>query len=292
MMLQPPRREDSPDGIRLIPNLEYADIKGKSLLLDLYLPETIDKPAPVIVYVHGGGWIGGDKHEVLFGIELVKRGYAMVSINYRFSNEAVYPAQIYDCKAAVRWVRAHSKFYNLDGAHIGAWGASAGGHLVALLGTTGGVKELEGDEGNPDQSSKVQAVCDWFGPTDFSKINEEYGQTGMQRHSECRCADSLVVEADRSGDSGGEGKRHKRRIPSPLSRMTRRRFSSCTATRISSFRWHKVNCCRLQQTGVEAKLDVVKGVGHAFLGADSIKRVGGFFDAHLKPAPATGPSGK
>ena len=94
----------------------------------------------------------------------------MASINYRFSQHALFPAQIEDCKAAIRWLRANAKKYNLDAGHIGVWGASAGGHLVALLGTTGGVKELEGKGGNLDQSSRVQCVVDWFGPTDFTKM--------------------------------------------------------------------------------------------------------------------------
>src|SRR5262249_32279005 len=101
---------------------------------------------------------------------LLSKGYAVASINYRLSQHAVYPAQIEDCKAAVRFLRANAKKYNLDPDHFGVWGASAGGHLVALLGTTGGGKELEGDGGNKEVSSKVQAVVNWFGPTDLTKM--------------------------------------------------------------------------------------------------------------------------
>ena len=94
----------------------------------------------------------------------------MASINYRLSQHAVFPAQIEDCKAAIRWLRANAAKYHLDPDHIGVWGASAGGHLVAMLGTTGGVKELEGKGGNLDQSSRVQCVVDWFGPTDLATM--------------------------------------------------------------------------------------------------------------------------
>ena len=98
-------------------------------------------------------------------------GYAVASINYRLSHEAIFPAQIHDCKGAVRWLRAHAGEYGLDPARVGAWGDSAGGHLVALLGTSGDVAELEGTVGgNGEQSSRVQAVCDWFGPTDMLQI--------------------------------------------------------------------------------------------------------------------------
>jgi acetyl esterase/lipase len=124
----------------------------------------------VILWIHGGGWRLGSKEDM--GAEfLVPHGYAVASIDYRLSQQAIFPAQIEDCKAAVRWLRAHAREYNLDAAHIGAWGGSAGGHLAALLGTTGDVKELEGTGGNLDESSRVQAVCDLSGPTDFLQID-------------------------------------------------------------------------------------------------------------------------
>ena len=114
-------------------------------------------------------WSAGSK-EGGPAVRLVAKGYAVASINYRLSQDAIFPAQIEDCKAAIRWLRANAKKYNLDAGHVGVWGESAGGHLVALLGTTGGVKELEGNNGNLDQSSRVQCVVDWFGPTDLSKM--------------------------------------------------------------------------------------------------------------------------
>jgi acetyl esterase/lipase len=137
--------------------------------LDLYLPAKTPRPLPIVVWIHGGGWGGGSK-ETCPAIPLVTEGYAVASINYRFSRHAIFPAQIEDCKAAIRSLRANAKKYNLDANHIGAWGASAGGHLVALLGTSGDVKELEGHGGNLNQSSRVQCVVDWFGPTDFTKM--------------------------------------------------------------------------------------------------------------------------
>jgi dienelactone hydrolase len=102
--------------------------------------------------------------------------YAVANINYRLSQHAVFPAQIEDCKTAIRWLRANAKKFGLDPDHIGAWGPSAGGHLVALLGTTGGVKELEGTGGNLDQSSRVQCIVDWFGPTDLATMGGRYDE--------------------------------------------------------------------------------------------------------------------
>jgi acetyl esterase/lipase len=153
-------------GIRAFPDLEYARVGDKSLQLDLYLPEKPEGRLPVIVCVHGGGWMAGSRKDAAL-IGFVFRGYAVASVEYRLSQEAIFPAQIYDCKAAIRWLRAHADQYGLDVNHFGAWGHSAGGHLVALLGTSGDVKDLEGDEGNLQFSSRVQAVSDWAGPVDF-----------------------------------------------------------------------------------------------------------------------------
>jgi acetyl esterase/lipase len=152
-------------------DISYVQDGGKSRSLDIRLPAGAeDAPAgkryPLVVFVHGGGWSAGDKGSGPYR-PLIRQGFAIASINYRLSGEASWPAQIYDCKAAIRWLRANGAKYHLDTKKIGVWGTSAGGHLVALLGTTNGVKSLEGNEGNLKQSSEVQAVCDWFGPTDF-----------------------------------------------------------------------------------------------------------------------------
>lgn len=155
-------------------DIEYARSGGVSLKLDLYLPEG-EGPFPLIIWVHGGGWTSGDKDLSPNGpqIRQTARGYAVASINYRLSHEAKFPAQIEDCKAAVRWLRAHAGQHNLDPARIAAWGSSAGGHLVALLGTSGDVSGLEGSEGNLGYSSRVKAVIDWFGPTDLLKMSAD-----------------------------------------------------------------------------------------------------------------------
>src|SRR5207244_967611 len=102
---------------------------------------------PVVVWIHGGAWRGGNKTRCP-AVFLTGKGFAVVSVNYRLSQHAVFPAQIEDCKAAIRWLRANAKQYQLDPDHIGVWGASAGGHLVALLGTTDRMKELEGKGAN------------------------------------------------------------------------------------------------------------------------------------------------
>jgi len=162
-------------------DLAYANLSSMQKL-DLYIPTTSPGPFPVVVMVHGGGFMFGDKADGggLTGVDkLLAADYAVASINYRLSGEATYPAQIFDAKAAVRFLRASAAQYQLDPNRIGAWGASAGGNLVSLLGTTCGVTELEGAElGNADQSSCVQAVVDWFGPIDFLKMQDQLVAAG------------------------------------------------------------------------------------------------------------------
>lgn len=155
-----------PPGVRMVADCEYAVNGHSRQKLDLYLPENAMGPLPVILWIHGGGWVTGDKAGGP-AIAFATKGFAVASMNYRYSRHATFPAQTHDCKAAVRWLRAHAITYSLDAARIGAWGASAGGHLASMLGLTGGNQSLEGNLGNADQSSTVQAVVDWFGPTDF-----------------------------------------------------------------------------------------------------------------------------
>jgi acetyl esterase/lipase len=140
------------------------------------MPEEAAGRPPLIVWIHGGGWRRGSKNNPRVGW-LPDRGYAMASISYRLSHQAVFPAQIHDCKGAIRWLRAHADKYGYDATRIGIAGGSAGGHLCALLGATGDVPELEGDiAGHQDQSSRVQAVLDYFGPADFTLFFEHIGE--------------------------------------------------------------------------------------------------------------------
>ncbi len=164
-------------------NVNYANNDGNVRHdLDIYLPDSGKGRFPVIVYIHGGGWQNGNKNNVDPVVPIIEKGYALVSINYRLSGEAVYPAQINDCKAAIRWIRAHADTYNLNASRIGVIGSSAGAHLVALLGTSGDISshtvgnvtmDIEGNiGGNSGYSSRVQAVSDWYGPTDFLKMSD------------------------------------------------------------------------------------------------------------------------
>lgn len=138
-------------------------------VLDLYLPTNQCAPRPLVIFIHGGGWISGDKDAVQpYVPALLSRGFAVASINYRFSYNAPFPAQIHDCKAAVRWLRANAGQYGIDPARFGVLGDSTGGHLAALIGTSSDVAALEGTVGDYLQhSSRVQAAGSMFGPSDF-----------------------------------------------------------------------------------------------------------------------------
>jgi acetyl esterase/lipase len=142
---------------------------GQDLHAEIAYPKKATKPLPVIIYIHGGGWFSGDLHQG-DPVGIARNGYFGVSIEYRLSDAAKWPAQIQDCKCAVRWLRANAAKFNVDPDRIGVWGASAGGHLVACVGTMTG-PEYEGDGGWPGVSSAVQAVCDMCGPTDFTRAD-------------------------------------------------------------------------------------------------------------------------
>ncbi|MBN1191610.1 MAG: alpha/beta hydrolase [Dehalococcoidales bacterium] len=150
--------------------------------LDIYLPGKGKGPIPVIIWFHPGGFTQGDKEMVqpLTGA-ILKRGYAVVSADYRLADEAIFPAQIQDAKTSVRWVRANAVKYNFDLGKIACWGISAGSTIAALVGTSAGVKELEDlSTGNSGESSRVDAVVSWYGPMDFNALESHHLQLGQK----------------------------------------------------------------------------------------------------------------
>jgi acetyl esterase/lipase len=154
---------------QLLRDIEYARTDEHRLRLDLYLPQQRQGPLPLVIWVHGGGWRRGSKDACRM-VFLVREGFAVASIDYRLAPQAKFPDQLDDCKAAVRFLRANAARYGIDPARIGMAGASAGGHLAALVGLTADEVQAEGNPGRPDVSSHVQAVCDYFGPTDLTAI--------------------------------------------------------------------------------------------------------------------------
>jgi acetyl esterase/lipase len=191
---------DSPPGnaARSFDAIAYASV-SPSQRLDLRLPPTGDGPFPLVVFIHGGAWERGDR--ALFpgslAMPLVAAGFAVASVDYRYSQEAVFPAQIQDVEAAIRFLRAQVSTYHLDGKHIGVWGESAGGHLAVLAGTASDVAAFNDPLlGNADMSARVSAVVDWYGPSDLSTFDAQLAADGCtKRIAAATSAESRLIGA-------------------------------------------------------------------------------------------------
>jgi len=253
---------------------------GVKLTMDLYQPKQIGAPAPVVLYVHGGGWTGGDKSDgagLLFKEALVLRGFAMAAINYRLGPKYVFPAQIEDVKCAVRHLRANASKYNLDPERIGAIGGSAGGHLVALLGVAD--KEAGWDVGEySDQSSRVQAVVDMFGPIDLKKMAEGSPRRYMLQLFGATSIDDPALATY-----------------SPLTYLTKDDppflILHGDKDEMVPLEQSQILYDRLKETGIPAEMVVVKNAGHGFRPADGdiqpsmrelVRMVVDFFIKYLK----------
>jgi acetyl esterase/lipase len=158
--------------VQIVKDIEYGRGGEMPLYLDLYIPETpIIKPMPAVIFIHGGGWQSGDKYPSQVR-SLAQCGFFAVSINYRLSGVAIFPAAVEDCKCAVRWLRANAVKYNVDPNRIGVWGGSAGGHLALMVACTDETAGLEGNGSWETYSSRVQAVCSYYGPTDLMSMQD------------------------------------------------------------------------------------------------------------------------
>ena len=269
--------EDLTEDVTLHRDIEYARAGEKSLLLDIYLPKAESHP-PLVVWIHGGAWRKGSKGGGGRIRWMTEHGYALADINYRLSQEAVFPAQIHDCKAAIRWLRAHAERYGYNAARIGVAGSSAGGHLVAMLGTSGDVKDLEGDlGGHLDQSSRVQAVRDMWGPTDFLQMGG--------RHNRPDSPESQLI--------GGPIQENKEKvaIANPITYVSKDdppflllHGDKDGAVPISQSELFKQS---LDKTRIAVEFRVLRGAGHGGRGFPTSKMnkmILTFFDRHLRHA--------
>jgi acetyl esterase/lipase len=277
------QRRSLPPGATVAIDVKYADVSPAEKL-DIYLPPNPTGSLPVVVCVHGGGWLAGDKQYTPAAVFLA-HGYAVASINYRFSSERVYPAQIHDCKAALRWLRAHAQQYHLDPHRFGVWGDSAGGHLVALLGTTGDVKEVEGDVGgNLDQSSRVQCVVDWFGPTDMSVFWEQADR--VENVFKSKPDESPITKL--FGAPVAERK-DLVRLANPVAFVSKDDppflILHGDKDTLVPLAQSEMLADALNAAGVEVHLEVLRGAGHggpAFASESSRKLIFDFFEKQLK----------
>lgn len=258
-------------------DLAYAGTDNPRQRLDLYLPAAADAntPLPLVVFIHGGAWRGGDKRGMGEAARplLEDGGYAVASVGYRLTDEARWPAQIHDCKAAIRWLRAHAAAYGLDPERIGVIGPSAGGHLVAMLGTSGGVADLEGDLGDHDDAdSRVACVVDLFGPSDLLAMGGQHDRPGSP--------EALLV--------GGPVQEHQdaARSASPVTHVSRDDppflLIHGTADPVVPFNQSQILHDALRGAGVPSTLVPVDGGGHGRFGTPEVaERVRAFFAKHL-----------
>lgn len=262
-------------------DLPYAGNTNPRQMVDLYVPKNraVTTPLPVVVFIHGGAWIGGDRKSAAgaLGGLLLNGNYAGISVGYRMSTEAKWPAQIYDCKAAIRWIRGNAAKYNLDPDRIAVWGASAGGHLVSLLGTSGGVKELEGDLGPyTEQSSKVTCVVNFCGPADLTlPLMNKDGQMVSALD------DPAVVGLLGDGDRTISGK-----AASPVTYVSADDPPVLTAhgtkdLRVSFEHATLINKA-LKQAGVTSLLIPITNGGHSFFSEDLNKRIFQYLEWQLR----------
>ncbi len=274
------RRADFPD-VDVQRDLVYKTVNGHELRLDIYSPKSITQLLPAVLWIHGNRWSRGSKSQRP-PFNLMADGYIVASVDYRLSGEATFPAQIEDCKAAVRWLRANAKKYQIDPDHIGVWGHSAGGHLAALLGTSGGEKELEGPGDDQSLSSRVQAVCDLSGPTDIVSFAKD--------------------AADVTEGAGGQAEPSiEQFLGGPVAQNQAKAIAASPTTYVSKddppfliihgendmsipVSQSKLLAAKLKAAGVDVTLEVAEGRGHGVGGPKFASEITDFFDKQLKPA--------
>jgi acetyl esterase/lipase len=269
-------------GVTAHRNLAYVEGGGDRQSLDLYLPDNPDGAAlPLIIWIHGGGWQNGSKDGCPpLRAGYVGHGYAVASLNYRLSQDAPFPAQIQDCQTAIRWLRTHAKEYHLDPERFGVWGSSAGGHLAALVGTSGYDPALI--KGEPSgASSRVQAVCDFFGPTDFHAF---VTTPRYESHAKADAPEGLLL--------GGPvlDNPEKAARANPITYVTPDDppflIVHGDADPVVPINQSQLLLAALKKAGVRAELHIVEGGGHGRQGFNTTEvenQVRAFFDALLKP---------
>lgn len=254
-------------------DVEYAKAGDYSLKLDIYQPKgAASAPRPCVVWIHGGGWQGGNKSS---GARLVapfvaSGEYVGVSVGYRLTDVASWPAQIHDCKAAIRYLRANAAKLGIDPDKIGVWGSSAGGHLVSLLGTSGDVTNLEGNLGVTGPSSRVACVVDFCGPSDFPAFRITSGAEGP-------IGKLLGGSPSQKPEAAKEA--------SPITYVSKddppflvvHGSNDATVPYDQGVRFHAAQ----QQAGMNTTLVTMQGGGHGIGGPEITNRVKAFFDKHL-----------
>jgi len=247
-------------------DVAYASV-SEAQKLDIYQPKKIKTNCPVVVFIHGGAFKMGDKAGFMDQTaikKIVDAGFIVASINYRLSSEALYPAQIHDVKAAIRFLRANSEKYKINSEKVISWGGSAGGCLSALAATTGGVAELEGAElGNATFSSRVVAAIDWFGPIDFLTMQEQGAQQGINnKTNDANSAESLLIGGAIQDNAFKCSKANAMNYITPDDAAIFIQYGT-TDRNIPVMQHHNFYKALLPVLGAEkVKMDVIEGAGH------------------------------
>ena len=291
--------------VKVIADINYAVVPGfRPLTLDVYLPKSAPKSgvqgAPLLVFIHGGGWSAGhSRQSAAFAdwpgvlASFAARGYVVASVNYRLSAEAPAPAAIHDVKNAVRWLRAHAERFAIDPTRVGVFGGSAGGQLAALLGTSCGVESLAAPQyadqngapspqGSPP-SDCVQSVVVWYGIFDFASMLPSNVKTGAHSYLGCepgQCASTQIAAQSATT--------HVDRDDPPFLLIHGERDKTVPVAQSIAF------AAALQKVGVRADLEVVPDVDHSFIGVDAattraanllaLRKTADFFDQTLRGA--------
>ena len=276
--LAPPEPRVLADGSKRYEGITYAVAPGyRPLQLDVWVPAT-PAPPPLVVWIHGGGWMFGDRRYLpetlrpnqLFE-ESVAAGLAIATIDYRHALEAHFPAQLHDAKAAIRYLRAHTDALGLDTTKIGVWGESAGGHLAALVGLTGEHAELEGAVGVLRQSSAVDVVVDWYGPADLALQPRE----GRSVEIAAKLPPEMLTPPEELLAGGND--EHTLAVASPISYVTPAAppflLIHGTADTVVPYVQSEVLTRALADVGVSAQLVPIEGADHIFNGHDDIDSV-------------------
>lgn len=256
-------RRSLPDTVRVERDIVYAKYGDREVMLDLYIPKRpAEEKIPCIVVIHGGGWRSGDKTRFAAqAAYFADKGFAAACIGYRLLPEVTFPAPVVDCKASVRWVRANAAKYGIDPDRIGATGGSAGGHLTAMLATSSGVKELEGDGGSGGVSSRIQAAVAMATPADMGQFAQRHG-----------------VEAASAA------------LISPVTHVTKDSAPILllhgTGDKLVPMGQSELLLEKYKQAGAAAELVKIEGGSHAFWNSeewfdDAIGRAAAFFREHL-----------
>lgn len=276
----------APAGTTVIRDLVFTRIDALELSLELYRPEQFTGTLPVVVWTFGSAWGGGGKNAQAPNASwLAQHGYAVAVIDHRGSGVAPWPAQAHDVKAAVRWLRANAQQYSLDAARFAAWGESSGGHLSSILGLTGEVAELEGAGGSPGLSSRVQAVVDFFGPTDFLQMDAHRLSPANMGHDVATSPESRLV--------GGAIQENKEKVAraNPIIYITPDDppflIVHGEQDALVPFHQSELLFAALKAAGRDVTFYKIAGAGHggaAFYNDLTKAMVRTFLDRHLKPA--------